>query len=71
MRILSFDQSTLITGWAVFDDGEYVRHGMIDLHTDKDSKSRFAKMCFDIRDTIKKYQPDQVVIEDVMFMKSA
>lgn len=32
MRILSFDQSTLMTGWAVFDDGNYLCHGLIDLH---------------------------------------
>lgn len=71
MRVLAFDQSTLITGWAVFDDGKYVRHGMIDLHKHKDGITRFTEMCLSIRDVIQKYQPDQVVVEDVMYMKSA
>ena len=43
---------------------------MIDHHTYKDSKARFNKMCFDIRDLLKKYRPDHVVIEDIMYMRS-
>ena len=70
MRVLSFDQSTLITGWAVFDDGTYVKHGMIDLHKEKNSNVRFAKMCSAISEIIEENKPDQVVIEDVMYMRS-
>lgn len=44
---------------------------MIDLHSQKDGSIRFTEMCFAIRDVITKYKPDQVVVEDVMYMKSA
>ena len=43
---------------------------MIDHHTYKDSKGRFINMCFDIRDLLRKHQPDHVVIEDIMYMRS-
>lgn len=69
MRILSFDQSSQITGWAVFNDGEYCAHGAIDLHRMK-SDVRFDKMCELIRGKIDEVHPDLVIIEDVMLMRS-
>lgn len=70
MRILSFDQSTLVTGWAVFDEGIYLTHGVVDLHKIKDSSNRFEQMCSSIRNLIFAYHPDEIVLEDVMLMKS-
>lgn len=69
MRILSFDQSTLSTGWAVFDDGKYREHGIIDLHQTKPD-IRFDKMCQLICKKIDDVNPKLVVIEDVVLMKS-
>lgn len=70
MRVLSFDQSTLITGWATFDDNVYSKHGMIDLHKVKNTDIRFQQMCQSIREAIDANTPDVVVIEDVMLMRS-
>lgn len=69
MRILSFDQSTLSTGWAVFDDGKYRDHGIIDLHRIKPDV-RFDKMCQLICEKIDDARPNLVIIEDVVLMKS-
>lgn len=43
---------------------------MVDLHKMKDGKLRFDKMCAEIRSLLEKVNPDLVVIEDVMLMKS-
>ena len=65
MKILSFDQSTNLTGFSVFDDGEYVDSGLIDKHTIKDTEKRIAEMGLTMCKKIKEYKPDIVVIEDI------
>lgn len=65
MKILSFDQSTNLTGWALFDNGEHLESGVIDKHKIKDTDKRIAEMGLDMCKKIKKYQPDVVVIEDI------
>lgn len=70
MRVLSLDQSTLITGWAIFDDGKYQRHGMIDLHKQKGGSARFHDMIDRILALIIETEPDSVLIEDVVLMRS-
>lgn len=70
MRILSFDQSTLATGWALFSDSQYVTHGLIDLHKNKDFDSRFMDMCHEIQAVLLSSDPDIVLIEDTVLMRS-
>ena len=65
MRILAFDQSTNLTGWAVFDDDKYVDSGVIDRHAIKDIDKRVAVMGLDICKKIKEYKPDAVIIEGI------
>lgn len=65
MRILSFDQSTRITGWAVFEDGAYKDSGVIDLHKVEDTDDRSKKMGLAICEVIKSVKPDEVVLEEV------
>lgn len=70
LKILSFDQSTLTTGWALFDGLSYVSHGLIDLSKNKDFESRFVQMCGEIRSIILSQCPDIVLIEDTVLMRS-
>ena len=65
MKILSCDQSTNLTGFALFDNGEYVESGVIDKHKIKDADERIAEMGLAICRKIKEYKPDCVVIEDI------
>lgn len=65
MKILSFDQSTNLTGFSLFDNGDYVDSGVIDKHTIKDTDKRVAAMGLDICKKIKEYKPDAVIIEDI------
>jgi Holliday junction resolvasome RuvABC endonuclease subunit len=65
MKILAFDQSTRVTGYSVFDDGQYVCSGVIDLHKITDTDERSKQMSVEICKTIEGNQPDVVIIEEV------
>lgn len=65
MRILSYDQSTRVTGWALFDNGHYVESGVIDLHKIKDTDERSKQMGLEICRVIEKCRPDEMIIEEV------
>lgn len=65
MRILSYDQSTRVTGWALFDNGRYVESGVIDLHKIKDTDERSKQMGLEICRVIEKCGPDEMIIEEV------
>ena len=72
MRVLSCDQSTKITGWSVFEDGSYVKSGVIDLHLSKETtEKRSAKMAVEICKLIEENKPDVVVIEEVAMQSNA
>lgn len=70
-KILAFDQSTKISAYSVFIDGEYVDCGLIDLHKMKDTNERIRAMGVELCKKIKKYNPDKVVIEEVAQQSNA
>ena len=63
-RILSLDQSTTRSGYAIFVDGKYDHSGLIDKHKNKDINSRFKEMYEGIHEVIEAEKPDIVVLED-------
>ena len=65
MVVLSFDQSTRITGYAVFNDGKYVKSGVIDLHKIQDTEQRSKQMGLEICRVIEENKPDVTIIEEV------
>ena len=65
MNILSFDQSTRLTGWAYFEDGKYVDSGVIDKHQITKMDERIRQMGLAICHKIKELKPDMVVIENI------
>ena len=64
-KILSFDQSTKISAYSIFIGGKYIDYGVIDLHKMKDTSERVRAMGVELCNTIEKYNPDKVVIEEV------
>lgn len=65
MRVISFDQSTRVSGYAVFDDGEYVCSGIVDMSKSKlETTERSFEMAKRLWKILKEYKPDYVVIED-------
>ena len=70
VKMISLDTSSTKTGWAYFENGEYVISDVINLNT-KDlqkkykgkSDDRIRDMCLNIINLCEKYKPDIVVIE--------
>ena len=70
MRILSLDQASRCTGYAVYDGTDLIKWGLIDLHKEKDVEIRYDQMCNEIYALIKRYKPNLVVFEDVSLRTS-
>ena len=67
-RILAFDQASITSGWSVFDDGTLVKYGA---WTSDGSKStqRIAKTKYWVAAMIDKWNPDQVILEDIQLQR--
>lgn len=71
MRVLAFDQSTKVTGYSLFVDGQYVDSGVIDLSKDKNTVERSKQMGLAICEQIEGKKPDVVIIEEVAMQSNA
>lgn len=70
MKILALDQATLITGYALFDDkANLIRHGVIDLHKEKDAWERMQLMRNKVDQLVQDYKPKVLVVEDIAMQR--
>ena len=65
MRLLSFDQASTKTGYAVFSGTDLTRWGVLDYSKEKDTSERVKIMCLEMDTIISKVKPDIVIFEDV------
>ena len=71
MVILSFDTSSVSTGWAVFKDDEYIKSGTIREDSNIKIDKRVEEMCLKIMNKIREVEPDVVCIEELSVMRNA
>lgn len=65
MVVVAFDQSTRASGWSVFQDGEYVHSGIIDMSKSKlETDARSFAMAKELWKVLKHYKPQHVVLEE-------
>ena len=65
MRVMSFDQSTRVSGWSLFEDREYVCSGTVDMNKSKlGTSERSFEMAKRLWAILKEYKPDHLIIED-------
>ena len=67
MIVCGIDASTNKTGIALFRDGEYITHTLIDLHKIKDSDVRIPKMMCAICEYIGHFKVDKIIMEESVF----
>ena len=67
MKIAGIDASTNKTGIAVFEDGKYITHTLIDHHKIADSDVRIPKMMHDICAYLDKYDVEKIIMEKSIF----
>jgi Holliday junction resolvasome RuvABC endonuclease subunit len=63
MRIAGIDASTNKSGVAIFEDGKYVTHTLIDLHKITDSDIRIPKMMKCICEYLRQHKVDMIIME--------
>lgn len=66
MKLLALDTSSTQTGWAYYEDGQYIKSGVINLKKIKDVDLRVKSMINEINILLKKIVPNHVIIEDVV-----
>ena len=65
MRVISFDQSTRVSGWCLFEDGEYVCSGVVDMSkSNLETDKRSFEMARRLWKILNEYKPGHLVIED-------
>jgi Holliday junction resolvasome RuvABC endonuclease subunit len=65
-RMITIDSSTKKSGIAIFDNGIYKEHILLDYEKDNNMDSRFLKMTTEIMKILKTYEPDIIYIEEVV-----
>lgn len=71
MRVVSMDQSTKLSGYAVFDDGKYIDSGVIDMSKSKlGTEERSFEMAKSLWRVIKHYKPQHLVLENVQMQRN-
>jgi Holliday junction resolvasome RuvABC endonuclease subunit len=65
MRIIAFDQASIISGWAIFEDGNYVDSGVITKNKNIPIIQRVPQMAQAICEKIKESNVDMVIIEGI------
>lgn len=71
MRIIAFDQSTVVTGYAVFENESLIAHGVIDRHKEGDLLIRAHQMWQEIDTLLRDVRPDAIVFEGVALQNNA
>lgn len=68
--LIALDESTTCTGYAVFDDGELIEHGIFSFKS-KNVLERVSLIMEEIENLIDTYKPNNMVIEDVQITMNA
>lgn len=68
--LISLDESTTCTGYAVFNNEELIEHGTFSFKS-KDVLERVSLIMEEIENLIKTYSPDNMIIEDVQITMNA
>lgn len=71
-KVLSMDQSTRVSGYCLFEDGEYVCSGVVDMSkSELETPERSFEMAKALWRVIKKYKPDYLVVEETQQQTNA
>ena len=71
MRLMSIDQSTKISAYAIWDDKELYDYGHVNSDIEENLPiERMKVMVGLLKDVVSKYNPDFIVIENVQFQRN-
>lgn len=67
-RILALDQSTRVSGWSLYEDGQLINYGNWEA-TEKRSTARISSIKAWVAYMVEKFSVDQLVLEDIQLQK--
>lgn len=70
MTILSIDSGIERTGYAIFKDKKYVISALIKTNNSDSTEIRLEKIYSKLNQVFKKYQPDVMVLEQLLFFRN-
>lgn len=70
MTILSIDSGIERTGYAIFKDKKYVISALIKTSKEKPTEIRLEEIYSKLKEVFKKYKPDLMVLEQLLFFKN-
>lgn len=70
MKLCCLDQSTKKTGYSIWNNGNLLKYGVIDVDESLGSLDRVCEMYEAVKKLIKAEKPDFVCIEDTQFQKN-
>ena len=69
-KLLALDQSSRITGWAVFANGKLEAHGKIEYDSSTPIEDRLHALRGRVKDLITRYEITEVVLEDIQLQNN-
>lgn len=70
MTIISIDSGIERTGYAVFKDKKYVISALIKTSKNLETETRLMEIYLKLFEIVKKYKPDVMVLEQLLFFKN-
>lgn len=70
MIILSIDSGIEKTGYAIFKNKQYVTSALIHTSKEKSTEARLEEIYSKLKKIFEKYQPDVMVLEQLLFFKN-
>ena len=70
-KMISIDSSTNKTGFAIWEDGKFIRSGLIDLSSNKDIAKRLPEMMEQITTLLSEEKADLVYVEEMNVTRNA
>jgi crossover junction endodeoxyribonuclease RuvC len=70
MTILSIDSGIERTGYAIFKDKKYVTSALIKTSKSLTTENRLIEIYNKLKEVLKKYKPDVMVLEQLLFFKN-
>lgn len=69
-RVLSLDQASRTTGWAVFDNKSLIAFGHFSIAANKDIGQRLHKFTDELNSLIDKYHPEKIYFEGIQYQNN-
>lgn len=69
-RIMSLDQSSRVTGWAIYDNKNLIAFGHFSIPANKIMQQRLRSFVTYLNDLIEKYHPEKIYYEGIQYQSN-